>query len=107
MFGTDQYRHISIETSNDPRMGKGSISISQTMHQGYRYQSVLCVQMVMLVVSGTCVLLEISNSVCTKYNEPTLLHATIYICQQDKYKVDVCMQRSAIGLSKENLYALP
>lgn len=69
---------------------------------------VFCVyRLVMLVVSGTCVLLEISNSVCTKYNEPTLLHATIYICQQDKYKVDVCMQRSAIGLSKENLYALP
>lgn len=60
-------------------------------------------RLVMLVVSGTCVLLD-SNSVCTKYNEPTLLHATIYICQQDKYKVDVCMQRSAIGLSKENLY---
>lgn len=36
-------------------------------------------RLVMLVVSGTCVLLEISNSVCTKYNEPTLLHATIYI----------------------------
>lgn len=69
---------------------------------------VFCVyRLVMLVVSGTCVLLETSNSVCTKYNEPTLLHATIYICQQDKYKVDVCMQRSAIGLSKENLYALP
>lgn len=44
MLGTDQYRHLSIETSNEPRMGKGSISISQTMHQGYRYQSVLCVQ---------------------------------------------------------------
>lgn len=41
---------------------------------------VFCVyRLVMLVVSGTCVLLEISNSVCTKYNEPTLLHATIYI----------------------------
>lgn len=39
---------------------------------------VFCVyRLVMLVVSGTCVLLEISNSVCTKYNEPTLLHATI------------------------------
>lgn len=61
----------------------------------------------MPVVSGTCVLLEISNNVCTKYNEPTLLHATIYICQQDKYKADVCMHRSAICLSKENLYALP
>lgn len=44
MLGTDQYRHISIETSNEPRVGKGSISISQTMHQGYRYQSVQCVQ---------------------------------------------------------------
>lgn len=45
-------------------------------------------------------------SVCTKYNEPMLLHATVYICQQDKYKVDVCMQRFAIRLSKEELICI-
>lgn len=61
MLGTDQYRNISIETSDEPRTGKGSISISQTMHQGYTVFSVY--KLVMLVVSGTCVLLEISNSV--------------------------------------------
>lgn len=61
MLGTDQYRNISIETSDEPRTGKGSIFISQTMHQGYRVFSVY--KLVMLVVSGTCVLLEISNSV--------------------------------------------
>lgn len=45
-------------------------------------------------------------SVCTKYNEPMLLHATMYICQQDKYKADVCMQRFAIRLSKEKLICI-
>lgn len=106
MLGTDQYRNISIETSDEPRTGKGSISISQTMHQGYRVFGVY--KLVMLVLMGPVYfwrLVTVLVSVCTKYNEPMLLHATMYICQQDKYKVDVCMQRFAIRLSRRSSYA--